>query len=209
MAGSEGRKWSSKNIYALQTFCDYFLWSWLLQHDTVEVICHKTVIKFDKQSLSSAYTLYLLLLICLPLWNANCWKAVAQVQCIGLSRQSVISFSCAKISIHAYTGNLDRPLDKYYWLVIAIFYCWYAEGCAALQLASTQSTEKYVLLCCPDWQLGTSLLQPQIKALYFRNKPQLQPTLSNLRPVDSSPSSPKPAKLGILFWCWFLIQLIC
>lgn len=54
--------------------------------------------------------------------------------CTELSTQSVTEFICAKISIQAYTWDPDRPSNKYYWLVIIIFYCWYAEGCGALQL---------------------------------------------------------------------------
>lgn len=54
--------------------------------------------------------------------------------CTELSMQSVTEFICAKISIQAYTWDPDRPSNKYYWLVIIIFYCWYAEGCGALQL---------------------------------------------------------------------------
>lgn len=68
------------------------------------------------------------------LWNASHWNLSLKSSCTGLSRQSVTEFISAKISIQPCTWDPDRPSDKYYWLVIIIFYCWYAEGCGALQL---------------------------------------------------------------------------
>lgn len=76
--------------------------------------------------------------ICHPCWSHPCTE---------LSRQSVTEFIPAKISIQASTRDPDRPSDKYYWLVIIIFYCWYAGGCGALQLGFLHSPLENLFDC--------------------------------------------------------------
>lgn len=114
-----------------------------------------------------------------------CWSH----PCTELSRQSVTEFISAKIPIQACTRDADWPSNKYYWLVIIIFYCWYAEGCGVLQLDFYIVPWKIYLIIVFILAVRFILIAGWGWSLRFVQKPKAEVKLTplNLRADKSSP----------------------